>query len=216
MGCSCSWRTGLTYPFACRIGALFFSLTTYRPAFRRGCLHTHGGVQAEAVDAGAQGLCTLYPRSASRPATSTPCRRRATRRRCVSGDRRLQRPQRAGIVSFGVRLGQVGLARVLHQHAPAHEQLHQAAHDRVQHSLAVALTLRRHQARLRPHGGRAPNRRGGVRADAQTGAECDAGRESRRAGAALCGSRPPGQVVCVTAWPCRPAPRRRRRLPGRV
>jgi hypothetical protein len=45
---------------------------------------------------------------------------------------RLQGPQRARLFAVGIRLGQVGLAPVLEQHAPAREHLHQTGDDGLQ------------------------------------------------------------------------------------
>jgi hypothetical protein len=50
----------------------------------------------------------------------------------VGYSRGLQRPQRARLLPVGIRLGQVGLAHVLDQHAPAREHLHEPGNDGVQ------------------------------------------------------------------------------------
>ena len=46
--------------------------------------------------------------------------------------RRLQWPPPACLLTVGVWLGQVGLAHLLDQHAPAREQLHQPGDDGLQ------------------------------------------------------------------------------------
>ena len=83
------------------------------PAVMR--LDPRRGVQAEAVDVGAQQLYEPYPRAASHLARSASSGRRVARRRCGSDSCGLQRPQRARLAPIGVRLGQIGLA-----HQPAH------------------------------------------------------------------------------------------------
>jgi hypothetical protein len=50
----------------------------------------------------------------------------------IGDRRRLQRPQRARCLTVGIGLGQVGLAHVLDQHAPAREHLHQPGDDGLQ------------------------------------------------------------------------------------
>ena len=59
-----------------------------------------------------------------------PCAR--PERDAVSDGRGLQRAQRARFLTFGIGLGQVGLAHVLDQHAPAREHLHEPGYDGLQ------------------------------------------------------------------------------------
>jgi hypothetical protein len=62
---------------------------------------------------------------------------------------RLQRPQRARLVVVGVRLGQVGLPRVLHQQPTPREQLHQPGDDRLQQRMHLVAGGRTHFDELR-------------------------------------------------------------------
>ena len=85
----------------------------------------HRGVQAETVDVGAQRLghpVLARHRSPQRQHLLPGSRAKGD---AVSDGRRLQRPQRARLLAVGIRLGQLGLAYVLDQHAPAREQLHE-------------------------------------------------------------------------------------------
>jgi hypothetical protein len=92
-------------------------------------LDSHRGVQAEAVDVGAQGLAR---RSLARHCTSQGQHLlpgAGPEGDAIRHSRRLQRSQRACLFAFGLRLGQPGLAHVFHQHAPAREQRHQPGDD---------------------------------------------------------------------------------------
>ena len=56
--------------------------------------------------------------------------------------RGLQRPQRARLLAVGIRLGQLGLAHVLDQHAPAGEHLHVPNNDGVQQRVELVVGRR--------------------------------------------------------------------------
>ena len=107
-------------------------------------LHPHRRVQAEPVDVGAQRL--------ARPVLA---RHRAPERQhllpgagaegdAIGDGRGLQRPQRARLVTVGIGLGQVSLARVLDQHAPAREHLHQPGDDGLQQRVQLVVGRRIH------------------------------------------------------------------------
>jgi hypothetical protein len=104
-------------------------------------LDSHRGVQAEAVDVGAQGLAR---RSLARHCTSRGEGQHLLPGAGPEGDairhsRRLQRSQRACLFAFGLRLGQPGLAHVFHQHAPAREQRHQPGDDGLQQRVQLVV-----------------------------------------------------------------------------
>ena len=92
----------------------------------------HRGVQAESVDVGAQRLAgrVLARHRASQGQHLLPGAR--PEGDSVGDGRGLQRPQRARLLAVGIRLGQVGLAHVFDQHAPAREHLHQPGDDGLQ------------------------------------------------------------------------------------
>ena len=60
----------------------------------------------------------------------------------VGDGRGLQRPQRARLLAVGIRLGQVGLAHVRDQHAPAREHLHEPGNDGVQQCIELVIGRR--------------------------------------------------------------------------
>jgi len=96
------------------------------------CFQPHRRVQAESVDVGAQRLvhCGLAWRRTPQGQHLLPG---AGAEGNAIGDRRgLQWPQSARLLAVGIRLGQVGLAHLLDQHASAREQLHQPGDDRLQ------------------------------------------------------------------------------------
>jgi hypothetical protein len=108
------------------------------------CLHTHRGVQADAVDVGAQGLprCGLARHRA--PESQHLVASARTKGDAVRHRRCLQRPQRAYLVPVSIRLGQIGLPHVFHQHAPAREQLHQPGDERLQQRVQFVVGGRIH------------------------------------------------------------------------
>ena len=62
----------------------------------------------------------------------------------VSDGSGLQRAQRARLVTVVIGLGQVGLAHLLDQHAPAREQLHEPGNDRLQQRVQFIVGGRTH------------------------------------------------------------------------
>ncbi|MCX8004013.1 MAG: hypothetical protein N2688_03500, partial [Burkholderiaceae bacterium] len=109
----------------------------------------HRGMQAEPVDVGAQRL--------TRPVLA---RHRSTQgqhllpgagpeRDAIGDGRGLQRSQRTRLLAVGIRLGQVGLAHVLDQHAPAREHPHQPGDDGLQQRVDLLVGGRAHFDELR-------------------------------------------------------------------
>jgi hypothetical protein len=96
------------------------------------CFDPDRGVQAESVDVRAQRLARggLARHRASQGQHLLPGAR--AQGDAVSDGRSLQRAQRARVLAVGIRLGQVGLAHVFDQHAPACEHLHQPGDDGLQ------------------------------------------------------------------------------------
>jgi hypothetical protein len=113
------------------------------------CLDTHRGVQTETVDVGAQGLarCALARHRA--PQGQHLLSGAGPEGDAVSDGCGLQWPQRARLLAVSIRLGQVGLAHVLDQHAPAREQLHQTGDDRLQQRMHLVVGGRAHFDELR-------------------------------------------------------------------
>ncbi len=98
-------------------------------------------MQAEPVDVGAQGLarCALARHRTPQAQHLQPGA--GPEGDAVGDGRGLQRPQRARLLAVGIRLGQVGLAHLLDQHAPAREQLHQPQHALLARQMKAASGL---------------------------------------------------------------------------
>jgi hypothetical protein len=91
----------------------------------------HGGVQAESVHVCAQVLLEArLPRHSALQRQSRPAGARAEGYAVGTG-RRLQRPERAGLVRIAVVVGQVRLALLFDQYIPKGEQLHRSGDDLV-------------------------------------------------------------------------------------
>jgi hypothetical protein len=106
-------------------------------------------MQAEAVDVGARGLARrgLAWHCASQGQHLLPGARAEGEE--VSDGRGLQWPQRARLLAVGIRLGRVGLAKVLDQHAPAREHLHQPGDEGLQQRTHLVVGGRAHFNKLR-------------------------------------------------------------------
>jgi hypothetical protein len=104
---------------------------------------------AVAVDVSAQGLARRFLtwHCASQGQNLLPGAR--SEGDAVSDGRGLQRPQRARLLAVGIRLGQVGLAHVLDQHAAAGEQLHQPGDQGLQQRMHLVVGGRAHFDELR-------------------------------------------------------------------
>jgi hypothetical protein len=96
-------------------------------------------VQAETVDVGAQGLarCALARHRTPEHQHLLTCAGSEGDAVSDSGS-----PQRARFLTVGIGLGQVGLAHVVDQHAPAREHLHEPGDDGVQQCIELVVGRR--------------------------------------------------------------------------
>lgn len=100
----------------------------------------HRHVQAEPINIGAQRLARPVLERQRAPQGQHPMPSAGPGCAPVGDSRGLQPSQRASLLAVDLRLGQVGLARVLDQHAAAREHLDQRGDDGLRQSIRFGVS----------------------------------------------------------------------------